>query len=123
MRWLLLLVPLSACAAGRSAYFLVNAERTYNSAREAKAEERAIYEFTLAQAYLDKAKEEAGYSRYSASEKLAKASMEYAAKAQELAEEQGVNMDDADKIVPEEKKKEEEKEKNDTLDNIDLDEI
>jgi hypothetical protein len=123
MRWLLLLLSLSGCAAGRSAYFLINAERTYKSALDARAAERAVYEFTLAGAYLDKAKEEAGYSRYSASEKLAKASMEHAAKAQELAEEQGVNMEDADKFVPEEKKKEEEKERTDTLDNIDLDEI
>ena len=97
---LLLLAP--GCA-GRAAYFLVDATRTYQEARDADAEERAVYEFTLAGEYLQKAREEVGYSDYQAAEKLARRAAEEAVRAKEIAEEGGVAPADT-KDVPDEAK-------------------
>lgn len=101
LRWTLAVVCvlLSGCAA-RASYFLVDAARAYRDAEKAQAEERAPYEFTLAGEYLHKAREEAGYSDYSAAEKLAKRSIEESRRAIERAEERGVPVDDA--AVPDE---------------------
>lgn len=84
---LLLFAP--GCA-GRAAYYLVDATRSYQEAVDAGAEERAPYEFTLAQEYLRKAREEDGYSDYQAAETLAKRAAEEAKRAKEIAEEVGV---------------------------------
>ncbi len=123
MRLALALIPLvlSGCAA-RSAYTLLNADRALQKAREAGAEEKSAYEYTLASEYLAKAREENTYSEYQISERLAKTSMDFALRALENTSDAEREYDE--EIVPEERievPKEEQKEN--TLDQIDLDEI
>ncbi len=114
---------LSSCAAGRSTYFLINAEREYQNARAEDAETKAIYEITLASEYLRKAKEENGYADYGASERLAKTSMQHAQKALEQTSMEQIDSSN-EEFVPEEKKDDVKPvEKDNTLDDIDLDEL
>ncbi len=123
MRLALALVPLllSGCAV-RSAYVLLNAERAVVKAQDAGAEEKSAYEYTLARAYLQKAREENTYSEYQVSERLAKTSMEYAQRALENTSDAEREYDDD--IVPEERiERPKEEQKENTLDQIDLDEI
>ena len=88
MRSLLMIVVffLSGCIAGKAGYQLVDTEKAFAAAKEAGAEELAVYEYTLAQAYRSKAWEEAGYSAYGPAEELAKKAVEYALKATEVAQ-------------------------------------
>lgn len=95
---LLLVAP--GCAA-RASYFLMDAARTVQDARDADAEARAVYEYTLAEEYLKKAREEDGYSDYQAAEQLARRAREEALRAVETAGEQGVAPADV-KDVPDE---------------------
>ena len=104
----MLVLSTSGCAAARAGYFLVNAERKYHSALEQGAEDRAPYEATLAGAYLEKAKEEDGYSDFGVTEKLCKRSMEMSAKALTRSEDL-TNGQNGEKFVPEEREKEPEK--------------
>jgi len=83
------LLFLPGCAA-RAGYFLLDAARTVQDARDADAETRAIYEYTLAEEYLKKAREEDGYSDYQAAEELARRAREEALRAAETAAERGV---------------------------------
>ncbi len=77
---------LSACGAGRSYYYLWEAEREIVVARELEASQKAIYEFTLAHEFLMKAREEHGYADYHFAEKMARKSAEWSAKAAAVAE-------------------------------------
>jgi hypothetical protein len=89
MRWLPILLPtllLSACAAGRSTYYLWTAEREFATAVELEAQQRAIYEYTMAHEHLLKAREEHGYSDYKEAEAMAKAATEWSSKASAVAE-------------------------------------
>lgn len=81
----------SGCAA-RAGFVLLDAERSYRDAVDAEAEERAPYEFTLAHEYLQKAKEEDGYSDYSAVEQLCRASKQASIKAVKESQERGVKI-------------------------------
>ena len=76
----------SGCIAGKAGYYLVDAEQAYRAAEEAGAAELAVYEFTLAKEYRDKAWEEAGYSDYGPAEAYAKKSLEYSQQAAKIAE-------------------------------------
>jgi len=76
----------TGCIAGKAGYYLVDAEQAYRAAEEAGAAELAVYEFTLAKEYRDKAWEEAGYSDYGPAEEYAKKSQEYSQKAEKIAE-------------------------------------
>ncbi len=119
---LLIAVLLAPGCAARSGYVLLNATRAVEKARQAGAPESAEYEFTLAEAYLIKAQEENTYSEYQQSERLAKASMDFAQRAIEEAETAGRTF--GDEVVPEERiEKPVEEQKENTLDEIDLDEI
>ncbi len=123
MRLALALLPLvlSGCAA-RSAYTLLNADRALQKARQAGAEEKSAYEYTLASEYLAKAREENTYSEYQISERLAKTSMDFALRALENTSDAEREYDE--EIVPEERiEVPEEEQKENTLDQIDLDEI
>jgi len=82
---LLSLFLMTGCTAGRATYYLIDADRAYNDAVEASAEDKAVYEFTMAWMYRDKAWEEWGYSDYEAAEKLALLATEYAKTAQQVA--------------------------------------
>lgn len=127
MRWLLPTLLLSCvlpgCAAGRSTYFLINAQRDYQNAIAEDAEKKAPYEITLAAEYLRKAKEENNYADYGASERLAKTSMQHAQKAIEQTSQEQID-ESNEEFVPEEKKDEPKPvEKDNSLDDIDLDDL
>ncbi len=83
---LLSLLLASGCAAGRSTYFLWTAEREFGVATELEAEQRAVYEYTMAHQHLLKAREEHGYSDYGSAEAMAKAAAEWSSKASAVAE-------------------------------------
>jgi hypothetical protein len=111
----------SGCAV-RSGYVLVNAQRAVQKAGAAGAERLAPYEYTLATAYLIKAQEENLGNDYQHSEKLAKSSMEWAQRAVEASADAERNF--GEDFVPEERKeKPVEPEKEDSGDQINLDEI
>jgi hypothetical protein len=124
----LLCVPLAGCTAARASYFLYDAQRKYEEALAAGAPDRAVYEITLASEFLQKAKEEDGYSDFGACESLSRKSIEYSAAAFAKANDDAQPMRDqvqkADEFVPEEKQKEPEKpaEPEPELD-LDLDEL
>jgi hypothetical protein len=101
----------------RASYYILDAQRKFDSAVHEGAEQRAPYEYTMAREFLQKAKEEDGYSDYGAVETLCKKSQEYADVAIQKSADSGVDVKDADKFVPEvkEEKKKEEK------DNIQID--
>lgn len=123
MRLSLVLVLLgSGCAAARSGYVLINAQRSVEKAMQAGAEKRAPYEYTMAVEYYHKACEENTYSDYGSSDTLAQSSITWAERALEATAD--AEKEFGEDFVPEkrEEKKPEEKKPN-TLDQIDLDEI
>ncbi len=73
-----LLLPVLGGCAVRATMNLVEAEQRLRAAATAGAADAAPYEYTLAVTYLEKAREETGYSDYSAAERLAQRSMAYA---------------------------------------------
>ncbi len=83
---LLSVLMVSGCAAGRSTYFLWTAEREFGNAASLEAEQRAVYEYTMAHEHLLKAREEHGYSDYGSAEAMAKAAAEWSSKAAAVAE-------------------------------------
>lgn len=109
------------CAAARAGYYIVNAQKKYQNAVDQGAEDRALYEVTLAGAYLQKAREEDGYCDYGTTERLCKRSMEMSEKALTRSEDL-TNGQNGEKFVPEEREKEPEKPAEPTPDlDIDLD--
>jgi len=99
-------LPLAGCGAARSVYYLWDAQKDLKVAQDAEASEKAVYEYTLAREYLMKAREEAGYTDYSAAEKLARKSSDWSAKASDVAQygasERDLMLQEMDKVVPEE---------------------
>ena len=81
---LLLALPVLALLAGcgpiQSTGALIDADVEIEGARAAGAATAAPYEFTSAEAYLHKAREQSGYSQY-------EAAIDFASKARELAKE------------------------------------
>ncbi len=75
---LLVAVLAAGCTAAKASVTLVLADQAVDRAQEANAPELAVYEYTMAIRYLEKAREEAGYADYKASETLAKKAAEYA---------------------------------------------
>lgn len=75
---LLAAVLAAGCTATKASVNLVIADQAVDRAQEANAPELAVYEYTLAIRYLEKAREEAGYADYKASETLAKKAAEFA---------------------------------------------
>ncbi len=67
-----LVVGLSGCAAGRSTWFLLEANKAWKDARDAGAADLSSYEYDKATLYRDKAFEEWGYCRYGDAEDLFK---------------------------------------------------
>jgi hypothetical protein len=85
MRRLTAVVPVVAvlglllsCGPTKSTTALVQANMAIRHAKDLDAQKKHPYELTLAQEYYIKAKEEAGYSQFEVSEKLAIQSLEYA---------------------------------------------
>lgn len=69
---------LLACGPSKSTTALLQARTAIKRAEFAEGTKKRPYELTLAKEYYVKAKEEAGYSKFELSEKLAKQSIEYA---------------------------------------------
>lgn len=98
-------VWLSGCAA-RATYRVVEADQHVQAAIKAGSATRAPYETTLARAYLEKAREEAGRSDFGAAELLARRAIELSdaalARAASAVRVDGLPTNAAD-IVPEER--------------------
>ena len=90
----LLALALLGCGPIQSTSLIMDADAQLEAARTADAPKYAPYEYTLADAYLHKAREEAGYADYEVSIDFAQKALDNAKKAKELAvntvKEQGV---------------------------------
>ena len=84
---------LAGCAATHTAVQISKAKRSVNVAKERGAEEHAIYEYTMAENYLRKSREEAGYSDFKDSVSLATGAAEWADKAIIVIEKEGRDVD------------------------------
>ena len=79
---LLALLCMTGCyAATRSTVDLVKVEQKVAEAMAADAERRAVYAWTMADAYLKKARDEWGHSDYEAAEKMMRQAEAWADKA------------------------------------------
>ena len=83
MAWALL--SLSGCGPIVGGVQILNADIALSAARTAGAEQTALYEYTAAQQYLQKAREEHGYSDYWAARIYADIALELAKKARQRA--------------------------------------
>lgn len=83
---LLIALLASGCAA-RSTVSLVQAEQAVYVAREAGAPDRAVYEWTLAEQYMVKAREEWGHADYEVADELAVKAQSWAEAAERSASE------------------------------------
>ena len=72
------LLLLAACGPSKSTQALLKARNAIQVAEVADAAKKRPYELTLAREYYVKAKEEAGYSKFELSEKLAKQALAFA---------------------------------------------
>lgn len=75
----------SGCSASAYAVRSTKAARSVEHARRAQAGDFAVYQLTLAEAYLEKAREESSHAAYQDASQLAKKSKENAEQAVELA--------------------------------------
>lgn len=82
---LLLALAGASCGPLRSTAFLLDADVALEAARTAGAEELAPYEFTAAHLYLQKAREEVGYSDYEVALDFAKKASKFANEARDKA--------------------------------------
>jgi len=82
----LLLLMSTGCTAVKSGVVLVQAEQALMDAEAARAQAGAVYEYTLADLYRDKAREEWAASQFAAAEELAARAVELADEAREKAE-------------------------------------
>ncbi len=80
------LLSLAGCTAIKSGVVLVQVEQLMAEAEAVGAPSQATYEYTLADAYRRKAREEWGGSSYRAAEDLAEEALELANRAIEQAE-------------------------------------
>lgn len=99
---LLLLSASVGCASIRSTIRLTEAEQALYQARQYDPQDSAVYEWTLAELYMVKSREEWGYSDYEAAEMFAEKAAKWAAEAEEMAsrEETFEALDEAQEIVP-----------------------
>lgn len=75
----------SACGPIRSTAYLLDADVALEAARTAEAERYAPYEFTAARLYLEKAREEVGYSDFEVALDFAQKASRFANEAREKA--------------------------------------
>ena len=96
---------LTGCAAAKGSYVVLTAQQNVHAAQQNGAED-AVYYWTLATEYMEKAREEWGHSDYGPAEELAHKAEEYAQKAQEAAA-SGLlrNLDENEDDVPDELKR------------------
>lgn len=75
----------AACGPIQSTPALTRADSAIERALEQRADARAVYEFTLATEYLEKAREEYGYARYRKAARYAEHAREMAEQAERRA--------------------------------------
>jgi hypothetical protein len=76
---------LSACGPTQSTAFLIDAETMLEAARTAQADQLAPYEWTAARLYIQKSKEDVGYSEFEEAVEYAKKAVEFATRARDNA--------------------------------------
>ena len=81
------------CAATQAALQISKANKAVERAKENGAIEYAVYEYTMAENYLEKAREEAGYSDFKDSVTLANGAAEWADKAIIVIKKEGRGLD------------------------------
>jgi hypothetical protein len=79
------LAALAGCGPVQSTQYLLDAEVQIEAARTAQADKLAPYEWTLANLYIHKAREEAGYSDYEVAVDFARKAKENATAARNKA--------------------------------------
>lgn len=90
MRTILLSVlMISGCTASKVSLELISAEQSLLRAERYGAAEQATYEYTMALRYLEKAREEAGYSELRVADALARKSAEWSDRAIIFVERRG----------------------------------
>jgi hypothetical protein len=75
----------SACGPIQSTSYLIDAETMLEAAKTAQADKTAPYEWTAANLYYVKSKEEVGYSDFEQAIDYAKKAVEFAARARDAA--------------------------------------
>jgi hypothetical protein len=90
-----LVATLAGCAQVHSNLNLADAEVALEGARTAGAARTAPYEYTAAEAYLRKAREQLGYAQYGVAAELADKSRALAERAREKAAEAGAKPPEA----------------------------
>lgn len=99
----LALLVSGGCTAARASYLVLDAEQKYKTAVSEGADEKAVYEITMAKEFLWKAKEEVNSSDFGAAEALCKKSKAYSQEAYDKSVDRGVDVGNADEFVPETK--------------------
>ncbi|MCA2980527.1 MAG: DUF4398 domain-containing protein [Myxococcaceae bacterium] len=79
------LLALAGCGPVQSTGLLMDADVMLEAARTAQAERLAPYEWTAAQLYLHKSREEVGYSEYEQAVGYAKKAVDFATRARDAA--------------------------------------
>ncbi len=92
---LLTLLGAAACGPFLSTSALRDADAELALARTAGADRRATYEYTAAEAYLDKAREVARHSQYEGSQELAEKAVRLARQARKKAGGEGTKTQEA----------------------------
>jgi hypothetical protein len=85
VRSVLLLLGLAACGPVQSTAYLLDAEVQIEAARTAQAERYAPYEWTSANLYYRKSKEEVGYADFEQAVDFAQKAQKFATQARENA--------------------------------------
>jgi hypothetical protein len=88
VRWLagvVALLALMGCGPVQSTGLLMDAEVMLEAARTAQAERLAPYEWTAAQLYLHKSREEVGFSEFEQAVEYAKKAVDFATRARDAA--------------------------------------
>lgn len=75
----------SACGPIQSTSYLIDTENMLEAARVAQADKLAPYEWTAAQLYFSKSKEEVGYSDYEQAVDYGKKAVDFATRARDAA--------------------------------------
>lgn len=74
-------LPIGGCTAAKAQFQILSAEQGLHQAAEHDAETVAAFEYEMARLYLEKSKEEAGYSEYRVADALARMSAEWSDRA------------------------------------------
>ena len=95
----------AGCASVKSTMSLAEAEQAIYQARAAGAPEKAIYHWTVADEFIKKAREEWSHADYEAADTMAAKAVSWAEVAKNLAITAGTIevLDDAPKVVPQER--------------------